>query len=394
MKEMNCNIIEDLIPLYNEGLCSEDTAEMVREHIEGCDSCRKLCEDISGENTGKVDVPDESRVFRMVSKKMKRSRLKIILLSLVLLTVLGGLGFLTFGQITHKDGLISFETLVQSIETRKIAKYIAKGDMDAYADSITFGTNFDANFNILKNMDEIRDQNRLALNEAYDKYMSGKKAKYVLSFAQYLEGDLVGNSSDRSKSSTIQNTARIKYDDGSEMILELVKSYDGKYICQYAYPGIDGSKEANGSIEKMAKIINYVNIPKFYPDGLADMLFMKYNKAFFDEHPDYDHFLMGNWFTSDYQEQVNSGMLSYYKDKGFTFDKFIASEIRYDKEKKMFYYDFMFEGKDEKGTAIMTAKLYSTPEGLIPPAQEDMEIISNGCTDELVTALKEFFGKT
>ena len=76
------------------------------------------------------------------------------------------------------------------------------------------------------------------------------------------------------------------------------------------------------AIHSTAVVIDAIN-------GLADMLFMKYNKAFFDEHPDYDHFLMGNWFTSDYQEQVNSGMLSYYKDKVFTFDKFIIYKTIY-----------------------------------------------------------------
>lgn len=392
MKETNCNIIEDLIPLYKEGLCSAETALLVEEHLKSCESCRRLSEDITPEkSTEDVKIPEETNVFSKVNRKMKRSKLKTAFLSLVLLAVLGGLGVLTFGQITHKDGFISFETLVQSLETRKIAKYIAKGDMDAYADSITFGTNFDANFNILRNMDDIRAQNRQALNEAYDKYMSGKKVKHVLSFAQYIENGLTGNASD-SKSSTIENTARIMYEDGSEMILELIKSYDGKYLCQFAYSGSDGSKEVDESIEKMAKIINYVNIPQFFPDGLADVLFLKFNKEYFDEHPDYTHFLMRNWFTEEYQEQVNRGMLAYYKEKGFTFDKFINSEIRYDKEKKIFYYEFMFEGCDDKGKAIMTAKVYSTPEGLIPPAKEDIEILPNGCSDELVISLTNFFG--
>ena len=60
-----CSVIEDMIPLYKEGLCSADTAEMVREHIEECENCRKLCEEFAEPNENKdTAVPDESKVFR------------------------------------------------------------------------------------------------------------------------------------------------------------------------------------------------------------------------------------------------------------------------------------------------------------------------------------------
>ena len=37
---MNCRIIEDVITLYAEDLCSEDSKKMVEEHIKTCESCR------------------------------------------------------------------------------------------------------------------------------------------------------------------------------------------------------------------------------------------------------------------------------------------------------------------------------------------------------------------
>lgn len=39
---MKCNIVKDLMPLYAEGLCSEETAEEIREHLEACPECKKL----------------------------------------------------------------------------------------------------------------------------------------------------------------------------------------------------------------------------------------------------------------------------------------------------------------------------------------------------------------
>ena len=37
---MKCNVISDLIPLYVDDCCSEESSKLVKEHLEGCESCR------------------------------------------------------------------------------------------------------------------------------------------------------------------------------------------------------------------------------------------------------------------------------------------------------------------------------------------------------------------
>jgi len=44
---MDCNVVRDLIPLYIDECCSEESAIIVKEHIESCDACKKLFEDMS-----------------------------------------------------------------------------------------------------------------------------------------------------------------------------------------------------------------------------------------------------------------------------------------------------------------------------------------------------------
>lgn len=43
---MECNVVKDLIPLYIDGCCSEESARLVREHIANCDACKKLLEEM------------------------------------------------------------------------------------------------------------------------------------------------------------------------------------------------------------------------------------------------------------------------------------------------------------------------------------------------------------
>ena len=41
---MKCSIIQDLLPLYVDGVVSEDTAQAVEEHLETCEACRKTAD--------------------------------------------------------------------------------------------------------------------------------------------------------------------------------------------------------------------------------------------------------------------------------------------------------------------------------------------------------------
>lgn len=40
--EVNCKVILDLLPLYEDGVVSEETAEMVRRHLATCSECREV----------------------------------------------------------------------------------------------------------------------------------------------------------------------------------------------------------------------------------------------------------------------------------------------------------------------------------------------------------------
>ena len=41
MKKITCNIIRDILPLYLDEVVSEDTREMVEEHLQTCEACRR-----------------------------------------------------------------------------------------------------------------------------------------------------------------------------------------------------------------------------------------------------------------------------------------------------------------------------------------------------------------
>ena len=42
MDNKKCNIIKDLLPSYTDGLITKETEEFVKKHLEECDSCKKI----------------------------------------------------------------------------------------------------------------------------------------------------------------------------------------------------------------------------------------------------------------------------------------------------------------------------------------------------------------
>ena len=80
-----CNIIGDLLPLYVEGVASEDTAAFVKEHLEHCERCHTAWEEMNrGTSSPKENNMEEGLPIKTLKKRMKRRKMATIILSALL----------------------------------------------------------------------------------------------------------------------------------------------------------------------------------------------------------------------------------------------------------------------------------------------------------------------
>lgn len=70
---MNCKIIQDLLPLYADGIASEETNEAVREHIAECEECGKIYEKMT-ESPEIIESPQNDRDVDYMKKIKSRGR--------------------------------------------------------------------------------------------------------------------------------------------------------------------------------------------------------------------------------------------------------------------------------------------------------------------------------
>ncbi|NLB61103.1 MAG: zf-HC2 domain-containing protein [Clostridiales bacterium] len=84
MSEVTCNTIRDILPLYVDGVVSDDTRNMVTKHLERCEECRKKYEAMKSE----IVIPVEDNVAPLKHFKKVWKKKKIILVcSTILATV-------------------------------------------------------------------------------------------------------------------------------------------------------------------------------------------------------------------------------------------------------------------------------------------------------------------
>lgn len=93
-----CNIVRDILPLYSEGMVSEDTASFVKEHLDGCAECKAEFDALHQANelvsTDTEDVRVRSREIlplKLVKRKLRRGRLLTVIASVVITALVIGL---------------------------------------------------------------------------------------------------------------------------------------------------------------------------------------------------------------------------------------------------------------------------------------------------------------
>lgn len=118
---MKCEIIRDLLPLYCDELCSQESCQEIETHLGQCEACRGYLEEMRGKSVPAPSVPDaevEAKVLRGVKRKFSRRRRRSILIAvavmLVFSVVLAGAADVE-RPVPYTDGLVTAELAVDEV---------------------------------------------------------------------------------------------------------------------------------------------------------------------------------------------------------------------------------------------------------------------------------------
>lgn len=96
---ITCEVIRDLLPLYHDNVCSEDSRRLVDEHLATCSKCKLELEQIDTEIKGENNMEDV-QVIKSIAKKWKKDRAFAFFLGSLLLSLLASIGcFASYNMI-------------------------------------------------------------------------------------------------------------------------------------------------------------------------------------------------------------------------------------------------------------------------------------------------------
>ncbi|MEI2665701.1 zf-HC2 domain-containing protein [Rossellomorea sp. LJF3] len=80
MREVPCEIIEDILPLYVDDVCSEESKNMVEEHLSHCEQCqmkwKRMKADLPITEKKRVDSTTDDRLIKRMAATWKQGRKK------------------------------------------------------------------------------------------------------------------------------------------------------------------------------------------------------------------------------------------------------------------------------------------------------------------------------
>ena len=107
--EINCGIVKDLVPLYHDEVCSDETKAAVEEHIAHCSECRAALESLSRTEYMEETCYSEARSRELAEsyRKLRRRNSRRMALTVALAVigaVLIAIGFIKYYIASHRVG--------------------------------------------------------------------------------------------------------------------------------------------------------------------------------------------------------------------------------------------------------------------------------------------------
>lgn len=406
MNNTNCEIIRDLIPLYDEKLCSAESAALVEEHIKTCAACQGVLEKLPKTELPKADT-DALKPFVKVKRRLRTMVIGLIILGAVLLVVLIPVGYLTVNQIFHINGGTDFEDLIYKHEVRQFAEMIVEGRIEEYVQryenvylcdapdgtSITYRSFYHEK---LKTAYENVKKYNPRVGEIRSSYHKFPNHNNDIMRNQYFKLEFTRS-------------------DGTVWeIIILTPNYDGS-TCKFGIPDWNDPRfmimlptfDPEKTYYEQYSVISEDDIPTdlreiyafvntlYLADGgdldikmIEGFLYKTTVDAWREDGVETaGHLLAIRFAPSDYNA-VYDGFAN-FMGSNYLLDAAVGSE-RFDEERNMFYYPVMLIGSDEERKVGVSVKLYYDEYGFHSPRAEDIRGITNG--SDLEIKLAEIFG--
>lgn len=180
-----CEVIKDLIPLYVDGVCSDESKARVEEHIEHCPDCLMTVERMKSKLVLPMEDSTDVKGFRkFVNKKIWGRALAVILVFVLLWIVLNWVVTCRWAEVWPK---MTAEGIQQAVEVVEIdgMLYLHQNDLEGMGQIVDISTDDDIDGGVLKFY--LGEQGLTSL-DIFGRARSWMSSEAYQSFCGYREG--------------------------------------------------------------------------------------------------------------------------------------------------------------------------------------------------------------
>lgn len=112
--KINCKIADDLLPLYLEDSCSEDSRVVLEEHLQECPSCRAKLDRMRSVIAGGIGAGESMPKLAEYAKKIRNHRICVAVSAIFMMVIASG--FLALVYLTIQDMRMQSQPHVFEVE--------------------------------------------------------------------------------------------------------------------------------------------------------------------------------------------------------------------------------------------------------------------------------------
>lgn len=182
-----CEIVQDLLFSYNDGVLSKSSIELVEKHLKDCKLCQDKLKEIQLDNNKNNDEKKEVDYLKKVKKKLNK-KTKIIVISTILLVIIVILNIAVF--VNYNNVASNIKIYMENDVTQEELSQIEQKIKDNYKDvEITYNSSEDELNSMKEKFGD--NQNLLAgYNESNNPFPSSYKVKAKLKDVKNIERDV------------------------------------------------------------------------------------------------------------------------------------------------------------------------------------------------------------
>lgn len=83
MDKINCDIIQDLLPLYVDDVCSQASKQMIEEHLENCSFCTEKVQELQKDTISIQLAEEKNKTFKKLASRIRLRKVYLILICIL-----------------------------------------------------------------------------------------------------------------------------------------------------------------------------------------------------------------------------------------------------------------------------------------------------------------------